>query len=106
MSNASIWNTIEMYCVCRDFDYAQYLSTHTMSGCKGAPLTELAYAKVSELLHQSILDDADKRAEIAKGWKLVKGEGCSCCFDYMIFNKTADLMTHVPCGSTWERVKV
>jgi len=101
MSSTSIWNSIEVYCASRNFGYDQYLSTHGMSGAKGAPLHERAYKQVSEMLHLNMLDDFNVLAPPG-GWKIVRGHGCQHCLPAPSMSPTA-YQVFCMCGTLWNR---
>ena len=57
----SIWATIEMNAASRDFDYADYLNIHTLSGCTAAALKPETYTLLCQLLNKAI--DLDMSAK-------------------------------------------
>lgn len=58
IQSRSIWGTVEMDAASRDFDYADYLHIHTLSGCKANPLKPEAYALVCQVLDMTMEIDA------------------------------------------------
>jgi hypothetical protein len=59
MPAPSIWASIEIDAISRNFDYANYLSMHTSSGSPAAVLCEEAYRLVRDAFHWQMLNDPD-----------------------------------------------
>lgn len=57
INQPSIWASIEMDCVSRDFSYEQYLEAHANVSCKGAPVDHRMYSELSDVLYGSMERD-------------------------------------------------
>jgi len=51
----SVWHTVEMRAISRNFSYKEYLKLHEASKVSGVALTRYEYRKLSKVMHTPVV---------------------------------------------------